>query len=63
MPVLVIGGVEDHMVGVDHHKSFRFPDQQLALVLGRHFSMVEQPAAVGKALAGFSAKLDKQAAR
>ncbi len=57
MPVLVISGKEDHMVGVDHYKSFRFPQQQVLLVPGRHFSMVENPDEVGKALAGFAAKL------
>ena len=57
MPVLVISGKEDHMVGADHYKAFRFPDQQVVVVPGRHFSMVEQPDAVGKALAGFAARL------
>jgi proline iminopeptidase len=62
MPVLVISGKEDHMVGVDHYKSFRFPNQQVVQVPGKHFAMVEQQEEVGKALAEFAAKLSKQAA-
>ena len=57
MPVLVISGKEDHVTGVDHYKSFRFPRQQLALVPGKHFSMLEQPLEVGKALGSFAAAL------
>ena len=57
MPVLVVSGKEDHVVGVDHYKAFRFPQQQVVLVSGRHFSMVEHPDEVGKALAEFAAKL------
>ena len=57
MPVMVISGKEDHMVGVEHYKAFRFPNQQVVLVPGRHFSMVEHPEEVGKALSGFAAKL------
>lgn len=63
MPVLVLSGREDHMVGVDHYKSFRFPNQQVVLVPGRHFAMVEHPDEVGKALEGFAAQLHKQAAK
>ncbi|MEJ7804878.1 MAG: alpha/beta hydrolase [Telluria sp.] len=57
MPVLVISGKEDHLVGAEHYKAFRFPQQQVVLVPGRHFSMVEHPDEVGKALAGFAARL------
>ena len=57
MPVLVVSGKEDHVVGVEHYKSFRFPNQQVVVVPGRHFSVVEQPADVDKALAGFVKKL------
>ncbi len=63
MPVLVVTGKEDHMVGVDHYKSFRFPNQQVVQVPGRHFSMVEHPQEVGEALAGFAARLGKQPAK
>lgn len=59
MPVLVISGKEDHVTGVDHYKSFRFPRQQTVIVPGRHFSMIEQPLEVGKALEGFAASLTK----
>ncbi len=53
MPVLVVSGKEDYVVGPEHYKTFRFPKQQVVVVPGRHFSMVEQPAEVDKALAGF----------
>ncbi|MCA1855062.1 alpha/beta hydrolase [Massilia oculi] len=57
MPVLVISGKEDHVSGAEHYRSFRFPRQQVVLVPGRHFSMIEQPAEVGRALDGFAASL------
>ncbi len=63
MPVLVLTGKEDHMVGIDHYKSFRFPDQTVVQVPGRHFSMIEHQNEVGQALGGFAAKLQKQAAQ
>ena len=60
MPVLVVAGRDDHVVGVEHYKSFRFPKQQVVLVPGRHYSMIEQPAEVDKALAAFAQGLPKQ---
>lgn len=57
LPVLVISGKEDHVTGAEHYKSFRFPRQQTVIVPGRHFSMVEQPAEVGKALERFAGSL------
>lgn len=62
MPVLVISGKDDHMIGPDHHKAFRFPNQKVVLVPGKHFSMIEQPAEVGTALEAFAAMLTKPAA-
>lgn len=62
MPVLVISGTEDHTVGVDHYKSFRFPHQEVVLVQGKHFAMIEQAAEVDKALQKFVANLDKKPA-
>ncbi|WP_288380622.1 alpha/beta fold hydrolase [uncultured Massilia sp.] len=59
MPVLVVSGKEDYVVGPEHYKTFRFPKQQVLLVPGRHFSMIEQPAEVDKALAGFAASLPR----
>jgi proline iminopeptidase len=63
MPVLVISGSADDMVGVDHYKAFRFPDQQVVQVPGKHFSMIEQADKVSAALGGFAARLRTQAAR
>ncbi len=59
MPVLVISGTEDHLVGVDHYKSFRFPDQKVVLISGKHFAMIEQQAELKKELGAFSASLEK----
>lgn len=59
MPVLVVAGRDDHVVGVEHYKTFRFPKQQVVLVPGRHFSMIEQPAEVDKALAAFAQALPR----
>lgn len=59
MPVLVVSGREDHVVGPAHYQSFRFPRQQVVTVPGRHFSMIEQAAEVDLALAGFAVALPK----
>lgn len=52
-PVLTITGKEDHMVGVDHYKSFRFPNHRVAVVSGKHYAFIEHPAEVATALASF----------
>lgn len=57
MPVLVVSGKDDHVSGAEHYKSFRFPRQQTVIVPGKHFSMIEQPVEVGKALGQFAASL------
>lgn len=59
MPVLVISGKEDYLVGVDQYKKFRFPDETVVVVPGRHFSMIEQPREVNSALGQFAQKLRK----
>jgi len=61
MPVLVVSGKEDHMVGVDHYKTFRFPNQTVAVVPGKHFAMIEQQAEVDKALGAYARSLPAMA--
>ncbi|UOQ73286.1 alpha/beta fold hydrolase [Hymenobacter cellulosilyticus] len=61
MPVLVIAGRDDYMVGPDHHKSFRFPSLQVVEVPGKHYSLLENPTEVKQALAAFVKKLPRKA--
>jgi len=41
IPVLVITGTEDHAVGPDHYKLFRFPNQKIAEIKGGHLLYFE----------------------
>lgn len=41
VPVLIITGNEDHAVGINHYKSFEFPDQQTAKLDGGHLLYYE----------------------
>ncbi|MCB2406354.1 alpha/beta fold hydrolase [Hymenobacter lucidus] len=61
MPVLVVSGQDDYMVGPDHYKSFRFPNQQVALVPGRHYALIESPTEFNQAIATFLKKLPRKA--
>ena len=60
MPVLVVTGSEDHVSGVELYKAFRFPNQSVLTVPGKHNALIENQAEVSKALAGFSASLSAQ---
>ncbi|MFD2372037.1 alpha/beta fold hydrolase [Brevibacillus sp. GCM10020057] len=44
-PTLILAGEEDHAVGPDHHAAFRFPDQEIALLPGKHVPYQEHTAA------------------
>jgi proline iminopeptidase len=59
-PVLVLAGVEDDMVGREHYQSFRFPDQRVVLMPGKHFAMIESPREFSAALAEFAARLERR---
>lgn len=41
VPVLVITGTQDHAVGPDHYKLFRFPNQRVAKINGGHLLYYE----------------------
>ncbi|KIA83741.1 hypothetical protein OA84_09725 [Kaistella solincola] len=41
VPVLVVTGTEDHAVGPDHYKLFKFPNQKIAKIKGGHLLYFE----------------------
>jgi proline iminopeptidase len=57
MPVLVVTGREDYVVGPDQYKSFRFPHQEVVVLPGKHFTFLENPKEFNQALARFAAGL------
>ena len=42
-PVLIITGDQDYAIGVDHYKSFRFPNQKVVHYIGGHAPFQEEP--------------------
>ncbi|WP_167856872.1 alpha/beta fold hydrolase [Hymenobacter aquaticus] len=60
VPVLVVSGQDDYMVGPDHYKAFRFPNQQVAVVPGRHYALIESPTEFSRAVAAFVKKLPRK---
>lgn len=42
VPTLVIAGTEDYAIGVEHYKSFQFPNQKIKLIKGGHILYYEQ---------------------
>ncbi|PJJ52767.1 alpha/beta fold hydrolase [Hymenobacter chitinivorans] len=61
MPVLVVSGQDDYMVGPEHYKSFQFPNQQVVVVPGRHYALIESPTEFNQALVSFRKKLPRKA--
>lgn len=59
MPVLVLTGREDYVVGPNHYKSFRFPHQQVVVLPGKHVGMVENPKETNAAIKAFVQKLPR----
>ena len=57
MPVLIVTGQDDYVVGPDQYKSFRFPHQQVVVVAGKHFAMLENSKAFDEALTHFAHQL------
>jgi proline iminopeptidase len=57
MPVLVVTGREDYVVGPDQYKSFRFPHQQVVILPGKHFTFLENPQEFNQALTRFAVEL------
>ncbi|MCB2378634.1 alpha/beta hydrolase [Hymenobacter sp. BT635] len=60
MPVLVISGREDYLVGPEHYKTFRFPQQQVVVVPGKHYALLENPTEFNQAVAAFVKKLPRK---
>lgn len=52
-PVLVLTSREDHAVGPDEYRRFRFPNQTVVTLEGGHISYYEQNAAFVEAIRGF----------
>jgi proline iminopeptidase len=57
MPVLVVTGRDDYVVGPDQYKFFRFPHQQVISLPGKHFTFLENPKEFNQALTRFAAGL------
>ena len=57
MPVLVVTGQDDYVVGPDQYKSFRFPHQQVVVLAGKHFAFLDNPKGFDLALARFAHQL------
>jgi proline iminopeptidase len=59
MPVLTIVGQDDRTTGAAPH-AFQFPQQQVVVLPGKHYSFVEQPAAFRQAVVSFVQKLPRK---
>ncbi|MDF7815633.1 alpha/beta hydrolase [Hymenobacter sp. YC55] len=57
MPVLVVTGQDDYVVGPDQYKAFRFPHQQVVVLAGKHFAFLDNPKGFDEALASFAHQL------
>ena len=42
-PVLVMTGKQDYAIGVDHYKTFQFPNQKVVHYIGGHAPFQEEP--------------------
>ena len=60
MPVLVLIGHDDYVVGPDHYKSFHFPHQQVIVLSGKHFVLIENPKETNQAIRSFVHKLPRK---
>lgn len=47
--VLVLAGHDDYAAGPRHYRTFRFPNQRVVVVPGRHHVLTEQPGPAGRA--------------
>ena len=52
-PVLVMRGEKDYAIGVDHYKSFRFPNQATVHYIGGHAPFQEEPQWFAEKILGF----------
>jgi proline iminopeptidase len=53
IPVLVITGTDDHNIGPNHYKLFRFPNQKVTIINGGHVLYYEKNKAFEKAVIDF----------
>lgn len=58
MPVLVLPGQNDDVTG-PQHQAFRFPQQHIVVLAGRHNGLLENQPAVREALAAFQRQLPR----
>jgi proline iminopeptidase len=56
-PVLVITGDKDYAIGVDHYKSFRFPNQKVVHYIGGHAPFQEEPQWFAEKVLAFAATI------
>jgi proline iminopeptidase len=61
VPVLVLTGKDDYVTGPEHYKSFRFPQQQVVVLPGKHYPFQENPKEFQQAVAAFVRKLPRKA--
>jgi proline iminopeptidase len=57
MPVLVVTGQQDYIVGPEQYKSFRFPHQQVLVLPSKHYALLENPTELTQAFLTFSTQL------
>lgn len=57
MPVLVVAGHDDYTAGPASYRAWRFPQQRVVVLPGRHNLLQEQPAATQQAVRTFVAAL------
>ncbi|KUG05855.1 alpha/beta fold hydrolase [Solirubrum puertoriconensis] len=60
-PVLVLTGKEDYVTGPEHYKSFKFPQQQVVVLPGKHYPFLENNKEFQEAVAAFARKLPRKA--
>ena len=60
MPVLVLTGADDYLTGPEHYRSFRFPRQTVAVLLGRHTPFLDAPEQLQQAVHAFVRQLPRR---
>ena len=57
MPVLVVTGQQDYIVGPEQYKAFRFPHQQVIVLPSKHMALLENLKELNQAFQKFSTQL------
>ncbi|QIX60521.1 alpha/beta hydrolase [Hymenobacter lutimineralis] len=60
MPVLVLTGQQDYVTGPEHYKSFRFPQQQVVVLPGKHVPFLDNPQEFNQAVQRFVRQLPRK---